>query len=243
MTDPDRLLRRLIEQPGSPLERALLRAGSEVTVSEATRLAALEAVGLGNRRSGLVRVRSLVFGRASLLIAAMVISAAAVAIPLAQRKGDAESDSARAERLQSQVAEQVPRTPSGAVVPQVDELRIELPDAPADAQSARTNRTGDTHQRSSSNAAARNILAAELAALDAARGKLNAGDARSALMLLDAYQREFPKPRLALEAEVLRIDALDRSGQTETARKRAKAFVQSHPKGVLTGRVRRYLDK
>lgn len=237
MTDPDRVMRRLIEQPGSPLERALLRAGSEVTVSESTRLAVLEAVGLGAKRSSLLRVRSSAFGRASLLIAAMVISAAAVAIPLAQRVGSSKSDAGGSEVQQPlPPAEQGPAGTVGATAAQVDDLQVELPDAPTDVQSARA-------KRSSSSAGARNILAAELAALDAARGKLNAGDARSALMLLDAYQREFPKPRLALEAEVLRIDALDRSGQTETARKRAKAFVQHHPKGVLTGRVKRYLEK
>jgi hypothetical protein len=46
-----------------------------------------------------------------------------------------------------------------------------------------------------------------------------------------------------LEAEVLRIDALDRAGQAEAARRHAEMFVQKHPKGVLTGRVRRYLAR
>jgi len=113
-----------------------------------------------------------------------------------------------------------------------------------DGQTAKPSRsTDEAGSQRSVHLPARNALAAELAALDVVRIKLNAGEPRAAQQVLDAYQRDFPKARLALEAEVLRIDALDRAGQSEAARKRAAAFIQAHPKGVLTGRVRRYLDK
>ena len=52
-------------------------------------------------------------------------------------------------------------------------------------------------------------LAHELSTLDAARGMLARGDASGALARLDGYGRAYPHGRLALEAEVLRIDALD----------------------------------
>jgi hypothetical protein len=48
---------------------------------------------------------------------------------------------------------------------------------------------------------------------------------------------------LALEAEVLRIFAYDKAGQTQLAKKRAEAFVVKYPKGVLSARVRRYLEQ
>ena len=63
-------------------------------------------------------------------------------------------------------------------------------------------------------AAASGALSAELGVLDVARSKLGAGDARGALAVLDEYARTFPRGRLGLEAEVLRIDALSRAGDT-----------------------------
>jgi hypothetical protein len=85
-------------------------------------------------------------------------------------------------------------------------------------------------------------LAAELSALDVARSKLAAGDASGALAKLDDYSRSFPRGRLVLEAEVLRIDALAKSGQTDVAKKRAETFLRRHPNSVLASRVRGFLD-
>jgi len=81
-------------------------------------------------------------------------------------------------------------------------------------------------------------LAHELSSLDAARALLARGDASGALARLDAYGRAYPNGRLELEAEVLRIDALDESGRSDAARARAGAFLQHHPHSVLAPRVR-----
>lgn len=81
-------------------------------------------------------------------------------------------------------------------------------------------------------------LGGELASLDEARSLLAAGNSAGALTKLDAYNRAFPKGRLQLEAEVLRIDAFRRSGQVELARKRADAFLKKNPNSVLASRVR-----
>ena len=81
-------------------------------------------------------------------------------------------------------------------------------------------------------------LTHELSSLDAARGLLARGDANGALARLDAYGRAYPHGRLGLEAEVLRIDALDESGRSDAARARAQAFLQHHPHSVLAARVR-----
>jgi hypothetical protein len=86
-------------------------------------------------------------------------------------------------------------------------------------------------------------LSAELGVLDMARSKLADGDARGALGVLDEYAKTYPRGRLGLEAEVLRIDALARAGETGAAKKRAEAFVKRYPKSVLAPRVRRYLDE
>lgn len=245
MTESDRPMKRLLEQANSPLERALLLAGSDVRASDATRAVALEALGLGTRRRS--RVRALPFGRTALLLAAMVISAAAVAIPLAERVLVGQSPLAEitsAAQLEHDANQGTNRATVGDAVPaqepaSIESLPLELEGEP----SARRANDTSGQSRTAGVRGARMLLAAELAALDAARAKLNAGDARAALELLDAHQREFPKPRLSLEAEVLRIDALDRAGQVDAARRRAEAFVQNHPKGVLTGRVKRYLQR
>jgi hypothetical protein len=44
---------------------------------------------------------------------------------------------------------------------------------------------------------------------------------------------------LKLEAEVLRIDALARSGRLAQAQTRAASFLARHPNSVLAARVRR----
>ena len=89
--------------------------------------------------------------------------------------------------------------------------------------------------------AASNGLAAELVALDAARAKLSNGKPSAALLSLDDYARAYPRGRLELEAEVLRIDALAKSGQAAAAKKRAESFLRRHPNSVLASRVRGYL--
>ena len=81
-------------------------------------------------------------------------------------------------------------------------------------------------------------LAQELSALDGARGMLARGDATGALARLDRYARAHPHGRLALEAEVLRIDALDAAGRPDAARARAQAFLDRYPHSVLAARVR-----
>lgn len=82
-------------------------------------------------------------------------------------------------------------------------------------------------------------LQQELARLDAVRSSLASGRAEQALALLDTYAREAPRGALRLEAEVLRIDALSRTGRVEQARTRARAFLSRYPTSVLSARVRR----
>jgi hypothetical protein len=81
-------------------------------------------------------------------------------------------------------------------------------------------------------------LAEELSALDSARALLARGESAGALARLDAYSRAYPKGRLLLEAEVLRIAALTKSGQSSLARKRAETFLRKYPNSVLASRVR-----
>ena len=85
-------------------------------------------------------------------------------------------------------------------------------------------------------------LRAELEALDAVRSTVASGDLFGALSLLDAYFQHFRHGRLHLEAEILRIDALARCGQTDTARSYAKEFLRRHPKSVHAARLQSIVE-
>jgi hypothetical protein len=86
-------------------------------------------------------------------------------------------------------------------------------------------------------------LPAELAQLDVARSRLASGRAEEALGLLDAYEHRVPHGVLGLEAEVMRIDALSRTGRIGQAEKRAEVFLARHAGSVLAARVRRIVGR
>ena len=85
-------------------------------------------------------------------------------------------------------------------------------------------------------------LRAELAALDAVRSTLANDDPAGALSFLGAYFRTFPRGRLGLEAEVLRIDAQVKAGRLDIAKRHAREFLKRHPTSMLTARVRPYAE-
>jgi len=83
-------------------------------------------------------------------------------------------------------------------------------------------------------------LAAEGRAVVEAKRALRAGDAASALRLLEAADRAFPDGALEQEREALAIEALDRAGQREAARARAQAFLRAYPTSPHATNVRRF---
>jgi hypothetical protein len=72
-------------------------------------------------------------------------------------------------------------------------------------------------------------LALEVELLDRARGALLAGDAIGSLSVLDEYQSGQRSGILAPEAQVLRIQVLERLGQTRAASALARDFIGRHP--------------
>lgn len=234
--------RRLLDESDNGLERALLEAGARYRTPAGTRARTLLALGL----AGSATVTSLAGNASASLLAksgwakALAISAigAATVIPVAHSLLDEP-----AEPAPSVVATASPRVvkavPARAPAPQ-PEPAPEAPavEAPKPAPSPAPRAPAPVRAAPAANPSP---LAGELAALDAARGALASGDARRALTLLDGFDRSYPRARLRVEAEVLRIDALSKAGQREAARKRAQAFLRKHPNSVLASRVRRYL--
>jgi hypothetical protein len=81
-------------------------------------------------------------------------------------------------------------------------------------------------------------LADETRRLGEIRATAAAGDAREALRLLDAYETEFPSGVLIEEAEVLRIECLERTGSAAEAGERARRFLIARPASPYAARVR-----
>ncbi|WP_437721151.1 hypothetical protein [Sorangium sp. So ce861] len=256
--------RRMLEESDSPLERALLSAGASYQTSPETRAKTLAALGL----AGAAALSASVAAPAAVSAAGTAVASSSVAVKLGWTKilvalstvgvlagipagylawrGYQAPELVAVHRFGGALAGPVERA---AARPAPAAVAAPAPVAPVEAQPeelaapARAGSSGGAASRvdpkpASSSAA----LKAELSALDAARSTLASGNAQGALTLLDAYSKEHPRGRLGLEAEVLRIDALAKSGRLDAASQRAKAFLQRHPNSVLASRVRRYVN-
>jgi hypothetical protein len=83
-------------------------------------------------------------------------------------------------------------------------------------------------------------LEAELALLDRARAELARGEPATALSSLDDYDAALKGTRLALEARLLRIQALAAHGKRTEAAKLAREFIARHPDSPLAERARAF---
>ena len=228
--------RRLLEDNPTGLERDLLTAGASYRSSNSARQKTLAALGLvagtAAVTTSVAAASASALEKASLL-KLLTFSGVGVAVlaPVGYYAW---------QKLEPPVEKPLPNV----VAPAAPAPRPAEPlAAPAPVLPTEVTETPDIAPPKVDARSASGALTAELGVLDMARSKLAAGDARGALGVLDEYARTYPRGRLGLEAEVLRIDALARAGETGAAKKRAEAFVKRHPKSVLAPRVRRYLDE
>jgi len=239
------------------LERALLRAGRSYGSSPRARARTLAALGLtGSTAAGLGAAAAAALAEAGVpagakatlaaggalgkIAAGFALAAALGAVPIVYY---ATRDRDRSPGAPIEAAP--PAAPAPRPVPPLDEAAGDdaRPPAPASAAAparARAVAAGARAARGEGKPAV--TLTDELLALDAARAALAAGDAERALAQLDGYARAYPSGHLELEAEILRIDALARSGHRDVARRRAEQFLRRHPKSVLAPRARGFLD-
>jgi hypothetical protein len=89
---------------------------------------------------------------------------------------------------------------------------------------------------------AESSLSEEIASFDRARAAFDTGDSDRALALVDAYERRFPAGTFVQEAEVLRVQALGRKGDTAGARRAGQRFLAAHPTSPHAARIRAILD-
>jgi hypothetical protein len=241
---------RLREESASALERALLDVGKSYRSTGTARAKTLAALGVAGSATLLAGTAQAVplatlakitwkitWGK---VIAALSIVGAAAAVPVGYfawqrhhqpaKHGDGAASVVVAAKPIEATEPSVPPTLMGRA------LQGPAPEQPIQQAAQQPTETGAAGSVHSPRPAV--TLAHELSSLDAARGLLARGDATGALARLDAYWRAYPHGRLGLEAEVLRIDALDESGHADAARARAEAFLQRHPHSVLAARVR-----
>ena len=241
MSEPTRLL----DTPESELERTLLDAGRSYTASGSTRAKTMLALGLTAVAPSVAPATTAagdsVMKAALAKVAVGVLIVGAVGIPV-WRYLDHNASSAPVARAPVAVAA-APAAPAAetaqAKVASAELAPTENPRVEA-AEPTPSSVPRNAVPRAESKPTSAPPLTAELAALDTARTALGHSDPAGALAALDSYAHDFPRGRLKIEAEVLRIGALAKSGQTEAARKRAEAFLRLHPDSVLASRVRSY---
>jgi hypothetical protein len=231
---------RLRDEGASALERALLDAGRSYRSSGTARAKTMAALGVAGSATLLagtaqaVPLGTLAKVAAKLtwgkLLAAISIVGAAAAVPVGYFAWQRHHPANHGGSVPAVIA-------AKPIEPAPTQVAPAPPTGRALEEQARENSPVDT-AGAAHLARPAVTLAHELSSLDAARGSLARGDATGALARLDAYGRAYPHGRLGLEAEVLRIDALDQSGRTDAARARAQAFLQHHPHSVLAARVR-----
>jgi outer membrane protein assembly factor BamD (BamD/ComL family) len=85
-------------------------------------------------------------------------------------------------------------------------------------------------------------LGDELAVVESASRALRSGNPQAALGRLAEYRQRFPRGKLALEAQVLRIEALARAGRSDEAARLARGFLKRHPHSPVAARIRRYAE-
>jgi hypothetical protein len=224
---------RLLDQTGSPLERALLQELRCYRARDETRahtLAALGVIGSSGLAAGgaLAWLSGKTWGTKLLL----TVSAASVlmGVPAGYFILRQSPTPPAPTVLPTVVAKSpVPQSPSIAPPSPSTSPVLDTPTCPAAPAVTRVSRSGVTTGAG---------LRAELRALDVVRTYVASGDYLRGLSLLDSYFQNFPHGRLHLEAEVLRIDALARSGRTDAARSSAKEFLRLHPNSVHAARLR-----
>jgi hypothetical protein len=233
---------RLGQGNASALEQALLAAGRSYGSSASTRAKTMAALGVAGSATLLAgtaqavplgTLAKLTWGK---ILAAVSLAGAAAAVPgyyVWQHHQSTNATTPIAVTARStQVEVTAMPAPPAVAARAFDEQGANLP---AFGPTFGMRDRPVTAARAASGSA---TLAHELSTLDAARGMLARGDAGGALARLDRYAHAYPHGRLALEAEVLRIDALDAAGRTDAARARAQTFLDRHPHSVLAARVR-----
>jgi hypothetical protein len=142
------------------------------------------------------------------------------------------------------VVRSAPSAPSAAAVgPQGEPVRAteQMPSQTEELRAPAAKRSAGMRAAlamPSSAAAPANELEREAGMLSEARAQLKRGDLSGASDALEALRTAFPSGALTQEREVVAIDVLVRSGRTDEADRRARAFLATYPDSPHAAKVR-----
>jgi hypothetical protein len=154
------------------------------------------------------------------------------ALPSAEAVAPSEAPAAPTSEMDSPGRDRTPpstgTTPAPAHVPR---------------RAARPNAAQRTPAEERAPAPPSSTLSSELGALKQVRQALRQGDGGAALVLLDRYDGGEYGSSLALEASVLRIEALDAVGRRSEAEALARRFLRDNPDSPLAERAQRFIER
>jgi len=131
------------------------------------------------------------------------------------------------------VAAKAVEMPAPAALPQ-PEAQPEVSPLPPVEQATAPGRA----TRSDSSASSAEDLNEQIRLIEAARAGVAAHDAQAALTALNSYAAKFPRGSFGQEATVLRIRAVDQSGDSARASAMAKSFVTRFPNSPHVARLK-----
>jgi hypothetical protein len=232
-------LKRLIEEGSNDFEARLLKAGLKDGPSTSGRRRVLAGLGLmGAASTGTATAAAKIagVGGAAKLIGGGAVAALAIwgGIELGHRGENGTTVSERSAAQQARPAERVAGAERERNASPAEPLAAAAQAEPITTKPSELARPAPA----GAPARAQDSLAAELAGLELARAALLRKDPALALRLLDDHARRFPKQRLAVEATVVRIEALSKSGDSARAARLGNDFLARHPNAPHAARVR-----
>jgi hypothetical protein len=222
MKDP----RRLLDGDGTALERTLL--GAMAAERPPLHLHRKMRLGLGLAGVGTTaKVAAASVGHIA-LAAIVVAGVVAGGVALVRREGGAPAPAAPAATVRAPAV--TARTPEAAPAAPVT-------NGATDTNKARVVRREPAARRTAETVATNHNLREEIRLLDDARSAIRGGTMEYALRVLANYEQRFPRGQFRQEMQVLRMEALKRTGENERAEALAKRFLAEHPKSPHRERV------
>ncbi len=259
--------RRLLEDGGTDLERAVLRSGLDeppprrllertlttvgvtagVVTAAATTTGAASAAAVG-AKAGAISTAWFVVKCLGIGLGAAAVGAGAVRVVTPMETATGAAHGVERVAIVAASAQGAALALPERTTPAVDAPGEAAP--PADVPSGADDRPAGAGAGAAAGAGApatapegrASTLAGETALIDAARAALNGGDASRALKLLEQHGHEFAGGVLAQEAEILRIHALFARGDRASAADHARRFLARNPSSPHAERLRRIAE-
>ncbi len=245
----------LLDSRDRDLEAQLLRAGKDVHLSPAAQARLFAALGIAagvttaGKAAASVGFFGKLMGSKGVMVATSVVSVGALGAGIYLAAPEVPEPSVPPAELSEMQSSTV--TPSSDTVarhdadsaPPVAPLQeapsVEGQDSEPKASGARAN-VRATKSAPRTTTPSKDGLGEELALVEAASRATKSGNGQLALQHLAAYRKSFPHGKLALEAQVLRIEALALAGHKSEAARLSQAFLKRYPNSPVAARIRRY---